>query len=393
MKKVVSVLLCAVLMLACAIPVFADGVTAINTPSSASVKRGDNVTITISLSQAVTSQQFSVDFYKPSTTEYIWDTSVFEWVSGQWLIESRQGALMTLPLVTVNEGNAAFLETLMPAGNTLSPLEVSGDVFSFTLKVKDDAAFGVYSFGALMGTSVNDIFALQEASITVTHDHTYGTGYEKDETGHWQLCTIEGCPDNDNPTKAQHVYDNDCDTTCNVCGYERSITHTPAETWTTDATNHWKVCSVCGTKLSETEAAHSGGTATCQAKAQCSVCGAEYGDFASHNFVENTDAKFLKSAANCTSAAVYFKSCSVCGLKSDETFTFGEKDPDNHVGEFSWEVTTPATTEAEGLKTGTCSACGGTKTEKIAKLATEVTVESDKAPEGTAVKLADGTAR
>ena len=41
-----------------------------------------------------------------------------------------------------------------------------------------------------------------------------------------------------------------------------------------DAEKHWQECSVCHTKTNEE--AHSGGTATCTAKAVCTTCGAEY---------------------------------------------------------------------------------------------------------------------
>ena len=42
---------------------------------------------------------------------------------------------------------------------------------------------------------------------------------------------------------------------------------------------------ICSSDASHTETADcSGGTATCQSKAVCTICGGEYGDFASHNF-------------------------------------------------------------------------------------------------------------
>jgi hypothetical protein len=44
----------------------------------------------------------------------------------------------------------------------------------------------------------------------------------------------------------EHVYDNDCDKTCDVCGYERETEHSWDVGWTTDETNHWHSCSVCG---------------------------------------------------------------------------------------------------------------------------------------------------
>ena len=75
---------------------------------------------------------------------------------------------------------------------------------------------------------------------------------------------------------------------------------------------------------------HSGGTATCTAQAVCEVCGGAYGELAAHSFTEETAAEqYLKSAATCTAKAVYYKSCSACGLSSkgtadEATFTFGD---------------------------------------------------------------------
>lgn len=42
-----------------------------------------------------------------------------------------------------------------------------------------------------------------------------------------------------------------------------------------------------------------------------------------HTFVEQAEYQYLVSAATCTSSAVYYKSCSECGERSEETFTYG----------------------------------------------------------------------
>lgn len=62
------------------------------------------------------------------------------------------------------------------------------------------------------------------------------------------------------------------------------VPHTHTESgWKTDGTHHWKVCTdaSCGV-ITTPKTAHSGGTATCTAKAKCSVCGVEYGSTAAH---------------------------------------------------------------------------------------------------------------
>ena len=60
------------------------------------------------------------------------------------------------------------------------------------------------------------------------------------------------------------------------------LDHNPSATWSTDGEYHWKECTRCSGQQLE-KAAHSGGTATCTAKANCSVCNAAYGNTADHN--------------------------------------------------------------------------------------------------------------
>ena len=71
---------------------------------------------------------------------------------------------------------------------------------------------------------------------------------------------------------------------------------------------HSKEYSVCHTKV-ESEA-HSGGTATCQVKAVCSTCGAEYGDLGAHNYT-----KVGKDAES------HWKECSVCNTRDENSVT------------------------------------------------------------------------
>ena len=68
----------------------------------------------------------------------------------------------------------------------------------------------------------------EPATLTVTppaHEHSYGD-WSKDGTNHWHECTDADCPDQSESIKdkAAHVYDDDADTTCNVCGYVRTVT-------------------------------------------------------------------------------------------------------------------------------------------------------------------------
>ena len=129
-----------------------------------------------------------------------------------------------------------------------------------------------------------------QTAVPATGNHTY-PGYEKNDTQHWQKCTV--CQTE--TAKADHVYDNDQDTKCDTCGYIRTIapshTHEWDTGWSTDESGHWHKCNAedctitnyaeCG----QTDAAYAAHTevtdpavpATCGAAGKtegshCSVC-------------------------------------------------------------------------------------------------------------------------
>lgn len=148
------------------------------------------------------------------------------------------------------------------------------------------------------------------------------------------------------------------------CSHLHTTDH-PAEPSTCIKHGHdaYTACDDCGeiTEGSDAElplGEHTGGTATCIKKAICDVCHQEYGDFAAHNYIENAETEYLKTAAACGSKAVYYKSCSACGGKSEETFETGEYDYTNHVGETYLKNQKEATCYEEGY-TGDvyCSTC------------------------------------
>lgn len=80
-----------------------------------------------------------------------------------------------------------------------------------------------------------------------------------------------------------------------------------------------------------------------------------------HDFsAEVVDAKYLKTKATCKDPAVYFKSCAICHEPGTETFTSGEKDPNNH-GNIKVDTTTAkaATCTEDGYKgDSVCEDCG-----------------------------------
>ena len=175
-------------------------------------------------------------------------------------------------------------------------------------------------------------------------------------------------------------------------------------TWQSDEDEHWKKCSRCDVTDEATKAPHSGGTATCVAKAKCAACGVEYGAFAEHiwgTWTSNGDGTHTRKCetAGCTQAesencsggtatCIAKAECVTCGT------AYGDLDGANHSGALGgWQsdenkhwkeypcchvhadedghhwndgaVTTAATCTAAGEKTYICTDCGRTKTEQI----------------------------
>ena len=161
---------------------------------------------------------------------------------------------------------------------------------------------------------------------SITHSYEQ----KHDEKSHWDECTV--CGDKQNVTA--HIFDNSCDTTCDTCGYTRSITHNYEQKH--DENSHWDECKVCGDKQNikthtntknkhicdtcgRKLSDHEGGTATCSEKAICTICGEKYGDFAEHSFGEwKANAEGKRT-----------KVCSACGKVAN--FMYGDLNYDGKV--------------------------------------------------------------
>ena len=196
------------------------------------------------------------------------------------------------------------------------------------------------------------------AHWTPIHVHAYTQQVQKPEA----LKTPADCTNN-------AVYYLSC--ACGEVSTDDADTFTAANTalnhdwgeWTqnSDEKTHTRFCKR-NTSHTETKNCH-GGTASCTAKAVCTVCGGTYGEMAPHSFTaEKAEAQYLKSAATCTGKAVYYKSCTLCGLSSEgtadeATFFFGNA-LDHDWGEW--------TSNEDGTHTRTCTVDGcsaGTQTE------------------------------
>lgn len=114
--------------------------------------------------------------------------------------------------------------------------------------------------------------------VTVNADHTPADSVRENEVA--ATCTVAGSYD-------EVVY-------CSVCHEKISSTSKVIEKLAHDfsvlqhdETQHWFKCSRCD--ATNSKIAHTGGTATCTAKAHCEVCDAEYGELAAHDFGNNLE--------------------------------------------------------------------------------------------------------
>ena len=171
------------------------------------------------------------------------------------------------------------------------------------------------------------------------HEHRYGD-WSKDGTNHWHECTDADCPNREESIKdkAAHIYDDDADTTCNVCGYERTITPPAHEhrygDWRKDGTNHWHECTDAAcpeqSESIKDKAAH---IYDDDADTTCNVCGYvrtvtppahehSYGDWSkdgTNHWHECTDADCPEQSESIKDKAAHIydddadTTCNVCG--------------------------------------------------------------------------------
>ena len=229
-----------------------------------------------------------------------------------------------------------------------------------------------HDWGAWMpdGEGTHKRVCTHDASHVETAGCTYGD-WSTNQDSHWKTCTVCG----GEAERLNHA-DPDCNHFCDTCGikmtehdftgetaitallYKEANCLSPAlyyksckicmlsskgtadeatfaagETnpdrhaeepgdWQLDGNSHWRFYTCC--HLEVDRGAHQGGTADCLAPAICEVCQHSYGELGPHHFVDQVNEYRLKSAATCTSPAVYYQSCSTCGAQGTETFTNGE---------------------------------------------------------------------
>ncbi len=109
------------------------------------------------------------------------------------------------------------------------------------------------------------------------------------------------------------------------CAHQFGDCSTTINATCTEAGSQERKCSACGeTETSKIDAlGHDWNEATCSAPKTCKVCSATEGAASAHAYtVEAVKDEALKSAATCTGAAVYYKSCSCGNISASDADTF-----------------------------------------------------------------------
>ena len=249
MKKKIFKLICLTLIIAAiTTQVFAAGsVSTSMSASSTSVNSGDTITVTVSA---------SVDSCGSGGIKISYDSSVFQFVSGKWVLGNT---FMSDFSSGSNDGVFAFLDSQ----------SISGSVFQFELKVKDNASLGSSTVSATFKADGKSSSCSSSISVVCSHSysnscdtscnlcgstrsisHSWNSGsYSKNPTcsstgTKVYTCKVCGTTKSETASKTSHTYDNSCDESCNVCGSTRSIEHTFE--WNIQGEGHIQKCSVCG---------------------------------------------------------------------------------------------------------------------------------------------------
>ena len=325
------------------------------TVSDASGNIGDEVTVIISFTSNPGIAGFNADITYDKNNLELTDVSGNSGFGGSFM-----GNVIKSKFVWYNASN----------------ITSTGTFTTLKFKIKDTAKPNTYEIGLsysqgdMSNADGDDVTAtIHAGKITVTCNHTYGS---------WEKNTAEN-----------HKH------TCKVCGNVETAAHTWDSGKVTEAPTHTKegtktyTCTVCGeTKTEKVEKLkeHSYGEWTKhddkQHKHSC-VCGDT--QYAAHTW----DAGKVTEAPTHTKEGTKTYTCTVCGETKTEKVeklkehSYGEWTKhddkqhkhscvcgDTQYAAHTWDsgkVTKAATCKDTGEKLYTCTACGETKTEAIAK--------------------------
>lgn len=232
--------------------------------------------------------------------------------------------------------------------------ETHHDKHSLTAKHNESQHWQECVCGYKTGETAHELTSKYD---TAGHWQECECGYATDKTdhsmegkssadGHWDACACGYKTD-----VAAHAWTDKFDTQnhwqeCSDCGYQKDVT-AHSLTKNVNETQHQVKCESCGYKTEWEN--HTGGTATCTAKAVCSVCGEAYGELAAH--VADSTYKYNGEG--------HWTACATCGtpMSNQEAHTggtadcqhkavcdvceqpYGELDASNHTGGIRWVQT------------------------------------------------------
>ena len=189
---------------------------------------------------------------------------------------------------SISVGNSETLTaTVAPENATIKALKWTSSDEDVATVAPDGTVTAVKAGAAtITATAADGSGKSAVCKVTVTgdttppaHEHSYGD-WSKDGTNHWHECTDAACPNQSESIKDKetHIYDDDADTTCNICGYVRTVTPPAHEhrygDWSKDGTNHWHECTDAAcpeqSESIKDKAAH---IYTDDADTTCNICG------------------------------------------------------------------------------------------------------------------------
>lgn len=386
MKKIVSLVLTLTMLISLlVVPAHAASYGISLTADKTTVKKGDQVTFTVSIDKVdvaiggLTLKLFydsaklefvsmeKTDVFSASDLDFtLQDDATSNWVNyayttageGQAIGAKSKLFTATFKVVAATSGSVAptlectdFFDaefndlefTITPATVTV-PQGVTGvslDKTTLTLAVNDT---GKLTATVIPDNATNKNVTWKSSNTSVATVSADGTVTAKNAgTATITVTTVDG-----GKTAT-------CTVTVVDCKHDGTINHVEAKTATCTATGnieYWE-CAKCHTKWSDV--------------GKNTVVTNVTTDKVPHQFTKEVkDAKTLKTAGNCMTEAVYYKSCSVCGEVS-KTDTFkGEKDANKHTGKNTYNPNNDGThsvvCECSTVITAKENCSGGTAT-------------------------------
>jgi len=230
-------------------------------------------------------------------------------VSDNYVIPNASGTLTVVPAIPDIRDPPTAVQSLVYNGeeqNLISPGVVNGGVMKYSLDGREWSEFiptgvdaGSYTVYYMVDGNENYVDVTDDNfRITVVISSCAHTECDVswDNASHWEVCECGHETDPEPHFGGTATCQSKAE--CEICGteYGNLGEHSVSTSWTTENGIHFHECTVDGCTHTEDSTACSGGTATCANRAVCSTCGQQYGELAAHSYDNACD-----------------PSCNVCG--------------------------------------------------------------------------------